>query len=172
MGALAEGQQKKATSRAIAAYHYLSGLGVPGNRIIAYGESLGSGQAVRLAAARPVAAVVLEAPLTSTLDVARTTYFWLPLDLLITDTYSNIRSVSAPVLILHGERDAVIPEEMGWRVYRAANERSGSNCFPVAPMTIYSTMAPGTRHTPFSLRWVGSVSARKRKWADDSRTLI
>jgi pimeloyl-ACP methyl ester carboxylesterase len=74
---------------------------------------LGSGQAVRLAAARPVAAVVLEAPLTSTVDVARPAYFWLPLDLLITDTYSNernIRSVTAPVLILHGERDAVIPD--------------------------------------------------------------
>jgi uncharacterized protein len=118
---------------AIAAYHYLSGLGVPGNRIVAYGESLGSGQAVRLAAARPVAAVVLEAPLTSTLDVARTTCFWLPLDLLIADTYSNernIRSVSAPVLILHGERDAVIPAEMGWRVYRAANKPKRIELFP------------------------------------------
>ena len=55
---------------AIAAYDYLIGLGVPAGKIVAYGESLGSGQAVRLAAARPVAAVVLEAPLTSTVDVA------------------------------------------------------------------------------------------------------
>jgi uncharacterized protein len=118
---------------AISAYDYLSALGVPGGRIVAYGESLGSGQAVRLAAARPVAAVVLEAPLTSTVDVARPTYFWLPLDLLITDTYSNernIRSVTAPVLILHGERDAVIPVEMGWRVYRAANEPKRIELFP------------------------------------------
>jgi uncharacterized protein len=118
---------------AISAYDYLSALGVPGGRIVAYGESLGSGQAVRLAAARPVAAVVLEAPLTSTVDVARPAYFWLPLDLLITDTYSNernIRSVTAPVLILHGERDAVIPVEMGWRVYRAANEPKRIELFP------------------------------------------
>jgi uncharacterized protein len=118
---------------AIAAYDYLSGLGVPGGRIVAYGESLGSGQAVRLAATRQVAAVVLEAPLTSTVDVARSTCFWLPLDLLITDTYSNernIRSVTAPVLILHGERDAVIPVEMGWRVYRAANEPKRIELFP------------------------------------------
>jgi fermentation-respiration switch protein FrsA (DUF1100 family) len=118
---------------AIAAYDYLSGLGVPGNKIVTYGESLGSGQAVRLAAARPVTAVVLEAPLTSTLDVARSSYFWLPLDLLITDTYSNernIRSVTAPVLILHGKRDAVIPAEMGWRVYRAANEPKRIELFP------------------------------------------
>ena len=92
---------------AIAAHDHLTGLGVPAGRIVAYGESLGSGQAVRLAAKRPISAVVLEAPLTSTIDVARSTYFWLPLGLLITDTYNNvrnIRSVTAPVLVLHGER--------------------------------------------------------------------
>jgi hypothetical protein len=118
---------------AIAAYDQLAGLGVPARRIVAYGESLGSGQAVRLAAERPVAAVVLEAPLTSTIDVARTTYFWLPLGVLITDKYNierNIRSVTAPVLILHGEQDAVIPVEMGWRVYRAANEPKRIELFP------------------------------------------
>ena len=118
---------------AIAAYDHLIGLGVPAGKIVAYGESLGSGQAVRLAAARPVAAVVLEAPLTSTVDVARSTYFWLPLGLLITDKYNNernIRFVTAPVLILHGEQDAVIPVEMGWRVYRAANEPKRIELFP------------------------------------------
>jgi hypothetical protein len=80
-----------------------------------------------------VAAVVLEAPLTSTVDVARSTYFWLPLSWLITDTYNNernIRSVTAPVLILHGEQDAVIPVEMGLRVYRAANEPKRIELFP------------------------------------------
>ena len=118
---------------AIAAYDHLIGLGVPPTRIVAYGESLGSGQAVRLAAARPVAAVVLEAPLTSTVDVARRTYFWLPITLLITDKYDNernIRSVTAPVLILHGEQDGVIPVEMGRRVYRGANQPKRIELFP------------------------------------------
>jgi len=118
---------------AIAAYDHLVRLGVSPGKIVAYGESLGSGQAVRLAAARPVSAVVLEAPLTSTVDVARSIYFWLPLSLLITDKYNNernIRSVTAPVLILHGEQDAVIPVEMGWRVYHAANEPKRIELFP------------------------------------------
>jgi pimeloyl-ACP methyl ester carboxylesterase len=118
---------------AIAAYDRLIGLGVPAGKIVAYGESLGSGQAVRLAAARPVAAVVLEAPLTSTVDVAQRTYFWLPLGLLITDKYNNernIRSVTAPVLILHGEQDGVIPVEMGLQVYRAANQPKRIELFP------------------------------------------
>jgi hypothetical protein len=118
---------------AIAAYDHLTGLGVPADSIVAFGESLGSGQALRLATERPVAAVVLEAPLTSTVDVARGTYFWLPLGLLITDKYDNernIRFVTAPVLVLHGEQDAVIPVEMGLRVYRAANEPKQIELFP------------------------------------------
>ena len=118
---------------AITAYDYLIGLGVPPGKIAAYGKSLGSGQAVRLAVARPVVAVVLEAPLTSTVDVARRTYFWLPIILLITDKYDNernIRSVTAPVLILHGEQDGVIPVEMGLRVYRAANQPKRIELFP------------------------------------------
>jgi uncharacterized protein len=110
---------------AIAAYDYVRGLGVPADKIVAFGESLGSGQAVRLAAARPVAAVVLEAPLTSTVEVGRSIYFWLPLSLLIADQYNverDIARVTAPLLILHGERDEVIPVEMGRRIYNAAKE--------------------------------------------------
>jgi fermentation-respiration switch protein FrsA (DUF1100 family) len=110
---------------AIAAYDYIRGLGVPADKIVAFGESLGSGQAVRMAAARPVAAVVLEAPLTSTVEVGGSIYFWLPLSLLIADQYNverDIARVTAPLLILHGERDEVIPVEMGRRIYNAANE--------------------------------------------------
>ncbi|MGH6737187.1 MAG: alpha/beta hydrolase [Methyloceanibacter sp.] len=92
---------------AIAAYDDLAKRGVSPEQIVVYGESLGSGQAIRLAAERPVATIVLESPPTSTVDVARATYFWLPLRLLITDQYDNernIRSVPAPVLVLHGEQ--------------------------------------------------------------------
>jgi fermentation-respiration switch protein FrsA (DUF1100 family) len=53
--------------------------------------------------------------------------------LLITDKYNNernIRSVTAPVLILHGEQDGVIPVEMGRRVYRGANQPKRIELFP------------------------------------------
>ena len=125
--------EKDNVADAIVAYDHLIGLGVPAGKIVAYGESLGSGQAVRLGAARPVAAVVLEAPLTSTIEVARSTYFWLPLGLLIGDKYNNERNiclVKAPVLVLHGAQDSVIPVEMGWRVFRAANEPKRIELFP------------------------------------------
>jgi uncharacterized protein len=92
---------------ALKAYNHLRALGLRAKKIVAYGESLGSGQAIRLAAKKPLAAIILESPLTSTVDVARTTYFWLPLEWLITDKHnneSNIASVTAPVLVLHGEQ--------------------------------------------------------------------
>ncbi len=121
---------------AIAAYDYLTGhLGVPKDKVAVYGESLGTGQAVRLGAERPVAAVILEAPLTSTVDVGRQAYFLLPLNLLITDKYDNERNISevkAPVLILHGAQDEVIPANMGKRVYDAANQPKRIEIIPQA----------------------------------------
>lgn len=121
---------------AIATYDYLTErLGIAKDRIVAFGESLGSGQAIKLAAVRPVAAVVLEAPLTSTVEIGRSVYFWLPLALLIEDKYDNERNIVAvkvPVLILHGAKDSVIPVEMGKRVYRAANEPKRLEIFPEA----------------------------------------
>jgi fermentation-respiration switch protein FrsA (DUF1100 family) len=125
--------EEKNTADAIAAYDYLVSLGVPANTIVAYGESLGSGQAIRLAMERSLAAIVLESPLTSVIDVAKGTYFWLPLSLLITDKYDNeenIHSVTTPVLVLHGEQDGIIPVEMGMRLFRAANQPKRIEIFP------------------------------------------
>lgn len=118
---------------AITAYEHLRSLGVPPRRIVLYGESLGSGQAILLAAQREVRAVVLEAPLTSTVDVARSIYWFLPLRLIIADTYDNEKNVSrvhVPLLVLHGERDEVIPVEMGRRVFAAAKEPKRLELFP------------------------------------------
>ena len=85
--------EKDNVADAIAAYDHLIGFGVAG------GQDRGLRRVARLwpggaaGAARPVAAVVLEAPLTSTIDVAWSTYFWLPLGLLITDKYNNERNI-------------------------------------------------------------------------------
>jgi len=125
--------EEKNIADAIAAYDYLVGVGVPASTIVAYGESLGSGQAIRLAMERSLAAIVLESPLTSIINVAKGTYFWLPLSLLITDKYDNeenIQSVTTPVLVLHGEQDGIIPSEMGMRLFRAANEPKKIEIFP------------------------------------------
>lgn len=105
------------------AYDHLRRLGISPERIVLVGESLGTGPAVQLAAARPVGAVVLEAPYSAAVDIARAAYPWLPVGLLMKDQFrsrDHISLVRAPLLILHGETDRVIPQGFGKRLYYAA----------------------------------------------------
>lgn len=95
-----------------------------------YGESLGTGVAVEMAKRRaeagtPVAALVLEAPFTSMGDAAQSRYPYLPARVLVRDRYDSvgkIAAVEAPVLIFHGDRDAVVPYALGRRLFGAARE--------------------------------------------------
>lgn len=112
-------------SDANAAYDWLVRNGVPASGIALVGESLGTGVAVQLAARKPVGAVALEAPFTSTADVARLSYWWLPVGLLMKDQFKSIdylNDVRAPLLVSHGTDDRLIPVEMGKALYAAANE--------------------------------------------------
>ena len=115
------------------AYGALLLEGVEPASIVLYGESLGSGVALRIATERPVAGVVLDSPYTSIVDVAALAYPFLPVRLLLADRYEStkyIGQVRAPVLILHGERDAVIPVAMGRELFRLANEPKRLVTFP------------------------------------------
>lgn len=111
-----------------AALAFLAGRGVEGEDLVLYGESIGSGPAVRLAAARagegrPVGAVVLEAPFTSAAAVAQSHYPWLPAYWLVRDRHdslSRIDRIGAPLLILHGARDRVVPVRMGRALHAKA----------------------------------------------------
>jgi fermentation-respiration switch protein FrsA (DUF1100 family) len=92
----------------------------PAERIAVWGESLGSGVAVALAAERAVSRLVLEAPFASAVDIGASAYPFLPVRWLMKDQFrSDLRAakVRAPVLILHGERDAVVPIQSGERLY-------------------------------------------------------
>jgi uncharacterized protein len=91
------------------------------------GESIGSGVAVMVAAERPVRALVLDAPYTSVADLAATMYRWLPARRLLRhhfDSISRLPAVRAPLLVLHGDADDLIPHEHGRRVAAAAGGRS------------------------------------------------
>lgn len=106
-----------------AAYRWLSTY--EPKRIVLFGESLGSGVAVRLAAEHSVGGVVLDAPYTSTADVAKLNYWFLPVDFLMRDQFRSIDrigQVRAPLLILHGDRDGVIPIGLSETLFAAAPE--------------------------------------------------
>jgi len=105
----------------------------PDAPIVLWGESLGSGVAVALAAEKNVAAVVLEAPFTSAADVAFSAYPFLPVSLLMKDQFRSdqrIGKVTAPVLIMHGRRDRVVPFRLGERLFALANEPKAFVAFP------------------------------------------
>jgi len=107
------------TAYAFAASRY------PAARIALWGESLGTGVAVALAAERPVARVVLEAPFTSAVDIAALHYPFVPVRLLMKDQFHSderIGRIAAPLLILHGARDQVVPIAFGERLFALARE--------------------------------------------------
>ncbi|ASP36190.1 alpha/beta hydrolase [Labrenzia sp. VG12] len=95
-----------------------------GQPIVLHGESLGTGVATAVAAQRPEAdLLVLEAPYTALVDIASEQYPWLPVAFLMKDqmpTRERIGAIEAPVLILHGTEDRVIPVAHGRRLFEFA----------------------------------------------------
>jgi uncharacterized protein len=125
-----------------AAYDHLRGLGIPADRIVLVGESLGTGPAVITAAANPVAAVILEAPYSAAVDIARAAYPWAPVGLLMKDQYrsrDHIDRIGAPLLVLHGDNDRVIPQGFGKRLFDAARDpKTFLSLGPVGHNALYS----------------------------------
>ena len=92
------------------------------NRIVVFGRSLGSGVAVQLAAQRSVRAVVLVSPYDSLRSIARKQYPIVPVSLLLKhpfDSLAHADGVEAPLLVLAGERDDLIPSEYSRRLHDA-----------------------------------------------------
>ncbi len=111
------------TADARAVLDYLSTRGVRSDRIVLYGESLGCGVAVKMAAERPVAGVILESSYTSIAEVAQSHYWYLPTKWMVLDVWdaaAEIVKVSAPLLAIHGERDKIIPFRYGRRLFELA----------------------------------------------------
>jgi uncharacterized protein len=110
---------------AAAALDFLLHEGVLSKRVALYGESLGSGVAVHLAARRAVGAVILEAPFTSIAAAAQCHYPFVPCFWLVRDRFTSlslIERVSAPKLILHGGRDHIVPIRFGHILFDRAPE--------------------------------------------------
>lgn len=98
------------------AYDYLRESGIESGDIVIYGESIGSGVAVQLAAKVPAKGLILEAPMSSAVDVAREHYPYLLAGLFLRDSYRSvdyIENIDMPLLVIHGDQDAIIPLRLG-----------------------------------------------------------
>ncbi|MFN3891679.1 MAG: alpha/beta hydrolase [Beijerinckiaceae bacterium] len=108
-----------------AAYAKARELGISPERIFLFGESLGTGVAIALATKHQVRGLALEAPYSSTADVARSIYWFVPVGLLMRDQFlsdERVKTVRAPLFIMHGEADRVVPIRFGEKLFAAANE--------------------------------------------------
>jgi fermentation-respiration switch protein FrsA (DUF1100 family) len=115
-----------------AAYRFAAAR-YPAARLVPWGESLGTGVAVALAAGLPVGRLILESPFTSAVDIAASVYPFVPVRMLMKDQFRSderIGKVKAPVLVMHGARDDVIPVRFGERLYAMANEPKHFVRFP------------------------------------------
>lgn len=112
--------EKRAIEDVEAVYRYARDtLEIAPERLIAHGRSLGGGPTLELAQRHPIGAVVLESTFTSTYRVVTR------LPLIPFDRFPNlarVRTLNAPVLVMHGERDRVIGVGHGRTLFRAARE--------------------------------------------------
>jgi fermentation-respiration switch protein FrsA (DUF1100 family) len=106
-----------------AAYDHLRAAGVPAERIVCFGESLGGAVSVRLATERSCAGVAVVAGFLAIRDVARIHY-----GMLATvvggrfDVSERIGRLGVPILVANGDRDEIVPYALGERLFAAARE--------------------------------------------------
>lgn len=120
---------------AMLAYTTLAASGVDPLDIIVYGESLGTGVAVQVAAEKRVAGLVLDAPYTSMVDLAALHHPFIPGRWFMTDRYEtrrHIAKIGAPLLVMHGEKDSIVPIEMGREIFSRAPDPKALKTFPQA----------------------------------------
>ena len=103
------------------------------DRIVVWGFSLGTGVAVAVASEHRIGRLILEAPYTSTVDVAASLFPIVPTRLLMRDPFHSdqrIARVKVPLLVMHGENDPAIPIRFGERLFGMANEPKQFVRFP------------------------------------------
>jgi alpha-beta hydrolase superfamily lysophospholipase len=112
---------------AVAAYDLIKAKR-PGQRIFAWGHSLGASVCAGLALQRPFDGVILEAPFYSIPSMAQFKYPWAPIfpslifDQMPTGYFVQHRMQEAPLLVVHSKQDGIIPFAEGEKVFRAATE--------------------------------------------------
>ena len=109
---------------ALGAYDYLTRTRkIRPERIVLFGRSLGASVAGELAVQRPAAAIILESSFPSIEAVARLHYGGFPAHWFLGAEFrlvDRLRNLSLPKLVIHGDKDGIIPIELGRQVFDAA----------------------------------------------------
>lgn len=101
-----------------------AGAGIPPDRIVYFGESLGAAVVARLSTEHPPAGMLLRSPFTSLADVGRAAY-GLPVGWLLRDRYDVTEAagqVRAPTAVVYGSADGIVPASQSRAVARAARD--------------------------------------------------
>jgi fermentation-respiration switch protein FrsA (DUF1100 family) len=101
---------------------------VPASRVVLYGESIGGGVAVRLAAelsaaGAPPGGLILRSTFSSLVDAAAYHFPWVPVRWLLVERYPSVQripQVTCPILQMHGHRDRIVPFRLATKLFEAA----------------------------------------------------
>tara|TARA_Y100001970_G_scaffold80528_1_gene102272 strand:- start:1684 stop:2496 length:813 start_codon:yes stop_codon:yes gene_type:complete len=105
--------------------NWLSKKKITDDKIIIYGESLGTGVSIEVTQNKRYAGLILESPFTSMVDAAKFYYPYLPVSLILKDKYESLKklnNIKIPILVMHGKKDRIVPFKMGKIVFERANE--------------------------------------------------
>lgn len=119
-GAQGKPSQQAIVDAAVQQFDFLTSQLNVGGAVALYGTSLGAGVAAQVAAKRQPAIVISEAPFLSVLSMARSQYPFVPVSLMLKDTYRSdlaLNNFEGPLLWLHGTDDTVIPLSQGQALY-------------------------------------------------------
>ncbi len=158
--------EKEVYRDGVAAYDHLIADGVPPERIVFYGESLGTAVALGVAEQRPCAGIVLQSGFASLSSLGLRIYPWLPLSALLVKgsfpSLERVKRLGTPLLVAHGTRDEVIPFAEGKKLHAAAP--AGTEFLPVV----------GAGHNDFfgvaGPTYLQLVGNRFRSWARGGRS--
>jgi len=103
--------------------HLVEDVGVRPDRLLYFGESLGAAVVTELASEHPPAGLVLRSPFVDLASVGRHHYPYLPVGLLLRDSYplvEHLAAVDVPVVVVYGTGDTIVPAEQSRAAARAA----------------------------------------------------
>lgn len=134
------------------AFDWVRSRGIDAQRIVLFGESLGTGVAVQVAADRPAAGIILDSPYSSLTDVAQGRFPWIPVRWLMHDRFDSerhIQRVTSPILIYHGDNDTIVPYSLGQKLYAAARSTKVMLTIPGGYHTVPFENGPWRAIKPF-----------------------